>query len=587
MVRHEAAQSPGEARHRERRGAGGARWSACARRAACGGYRWAVSVAAVLALIGALAAPLGAQSLYDPDDVLYRHLAVWEQRGYLAPLPLLRPYPPQLVMELLRQVTAAGDPRARAVAAGYLAALAPRPRAGVLDAIPPFEVTAYGGIALQAGHEQIASGVALGTGLESTALGPALFGYSAGIRYWWESIRQPLLHHDPQPAYMFDNVGPNFEPFEARADLRGLAAFGTPRLHVHASFAQRAFGSALHDSVVLGAGAPPAAQLALVYAGERLIYTVAFLDLLAQYGVNSRTASQLYSLKNALPPTSRFPSKYLMMHALQWHPLRWLDLDIFTTTLFGGRLSLYSLLPTAFLTEPYNLNYDNVFGGIRARVRLPFDLSLAATLYVDDYQLFEGKTFNPNPLANKTAGLAALAWTPDQVPGVLSLDYLFVAPYTYTHSRHQPIDYLTYTHRAQPLGSRLPPNSDQWTLAVLITPLPGLDLEARARAIRHGNASDHANGPEDLPGELEGTVWDDGYNENGRVTFFGPATFLTQAVLEQVYQFELAVTGRLLFDRVPVTGRVSYGVEYIRNRDLVSGATATNHTFGIELETRL
>ena len=44
-----------------------------------------------------------------------------------------------------------------------------------------------------------------------------------------------------------------------------------------------------------------------------------------------------------------------MVHALQWHPWRWLDLDILTTTLFGGRLSLYSLLPTAFLTEPYNL----------------------------------------------------------------------------------------------------------------------------------------------------------------------------------------------------------------------------------------
>ena len=45
------------------------------------GRRLAVAGAAVLVLIGGLAAPLGAQSLYDPDDVLYRHLAVWEQKG--------------------------------------------------------------------------------------------------------------------------------------------------------------------------------------------------------------------------------------------------------------------------------------------------------------------------------------------------------------------------------------------------------------------------------------------------------------------------------------------------------------------------
>ena len=544
--------------------------------------------AAGVGLFLGLAAALGAQSLYDPDDAIYRHLAVWELKGYLAPLPALRPYAPQAVAAMLRRVARVGDRRARALAEVYLRALEPRARGRLLDAGPPFAVTGFGGIAMAGGTDTPASGVAFGAGLESTALGPGLFAYAGGIRYWWESIRQPRLSYQVPPAYMFDNVGPDFEPFEARADLRALAAFGTPTVHVQAGFVQRAFGSALHDSVVLGAGAAPAAQLTVTYRSESFIYSAAFLDLLADQAVCSgmdkphgacEQPGQRYSLRGSLTDGGRFPSKYLMVHAVQWHPSPWLSFDLFTATLFGGRISLYALLPTAALTEPYNLNYDNVFGGISTRLRLPFDLSLSATLYVDDFQLFEGTTFNPNPLDNKTAGLAAVAWAPYPLPGVITLDYLFVAPYTYTHSRHQPINYLTYTHRSQPLGSRLPPNSDQWTLAAVVTPLPEVDLEARARAIRHGNASDR-------PGH-DGTIWDDGYVDR-RASFVGRrATFLTQNLLEEVFQFEFAVVGRLVLPAATVRGRVNYGLEHIRNRNLESGATATNHTFGAQVEMNL
>ncbi len=243
--------------------------------------------AAGVGLFLGLAAALGAQSLYDPDDAIYRHLAVWELKGYLAPLPALRPYAPQAVAAMLRRVARVGDRRARALAEVYLRALEPRARGRLLDAGPPFAVTGFGGIAMAGGTDTPASGVAFGAGLESTALGPGLFAYAGGIRYWWESIRQPRLSYQVPPAYMFDNVGPDFEPFEARADLRALAAFGTPTVHVQAGFVQRAFGSALHDSVVLGAGAAPAAQLTVTYRSESFIYSAAFLDLLADQAVCS------------------------------------------------------------------------------------------------------------------------------------------------------------------------------------------------------------------------------------------------------------------------------------------------------------
>ena len=283
-----------------------------------------------------------------------------------------------------------------------------------------------------------------------------------------------------------------------------------------------------------------------------------------------------------------FPSKYLMLHALQWHALPWLSLDAFSVSLFGARPSLYSLLPTAFVTEPYTRDYDNTLAGLAATVRLPAGFRAAASLYIDDYNTFVGEdTFNPSPLSNKTAGQARVSWTPAAtgitgitgITGMVSLDYLFVAPYMYTHSSHQPINYLTYTHRARPLANSLEPNSDQWTLAALFTPLAWLDLELTARRIRHGNASEQR----DNPGPYDdGSIWDDGYDADGRATFVGPEpSLLDSRVREEIVQLELAATAHLAAPPVGVRTRVSYAVEHIDNVDLEEGDNATRHRFGV------
>jgi hypothetical protein len=530
-------------------------------------------------LLAGVAAPLPAQSLFDPADRIYRHLAIWEQRGYFAPLPALRPYAPQLVVELLHQVVAAGAAPDRELASAYLRELTPDDGDSGLR-LPPFTASVYGGL-IAASPPAPDHRTLFGGGIESTSRF-GLFAYSAAFRYWWESAAEPVLRYRSPYRPVFPRAGPDFAVgdtrFAGKEDLRATAAFGTARLSLQGGFAQGAFGAPPYDSVVLGTGAPPTAHLAAVFRGDRITYTAAFMELVAERAV--RPDGTRYRLKGN-PGTTGFPSKYLMLHALQWQALPWLSLDAFSTALFGARLSLYSLLPMAFVTEPFTLDYDNTLAGVAARVRLPWGLSAAATLYLDDYNLFAGETFNPSPFANKTAGQAALSWAPPAVTGVVgmvSLDYLFVAPYMYTHSSHQPINYLTYTHRKLPLANALQPNSDQWTVAALATPAAGLDLELTARAIRHGNASARRaqRGPYD-----DGSIWDDGYDEGGKATFVGPSPFL-EGMLEHVYQLELAASGRFpVLSLLKLEARVSYAIERIDNRDLEQGATATNHLFGV------
>ena len=550
----------------------------------CSGRAATATVAALL--LAGSAGILSAQSLYDPSDRVYRHLAIWEQQGYLAPLPALRPYAPQLVVSLLRQVAETGTALDRELAASYLWRLVPEREPDALP-LPPVAVTAFGGAVLTSPPDDEAGGdhFRFGGGIESTAR-YGLFAYSAAFRYWWESTPEPTQRYRFAYVPVFPNAGPNFPigetRFSGREDLRASASFGTDRFHLRAGFSQTAYGSAFADSLVLGAGAPPAAHLVGGLYGEHLSYTAAFLELVAEQAADPD--GKRYRLKNRVR-SDGFPSKYLMLHALQWHAIPWLSLDAFSVSLFGARPSLYSLLPTAFVTEPYTRDYDNTLAGLAAAVRLPAGFKVAASLYIDDYNLFVGeRTFNPSPLSNKTAGQALVSWTPAAtgmtgVTGVVSLDYLFVAPYMYTHSSHQPINYLTYTHRARPLANSLEPNSDQLTLAALFTPLAWLDLELTARRIRHGNASEQR----DNPGPYDdGSIWDDGYDADGRATFVGPEpSLLHSRVREEILQLELAATAHLAAQPVGVRTRVSYSVEHIDNVDLEEGDNATRHRFGL------
>ena len=540
--------------------------------------------------------PGEAQSLVDPDDRIYGHLAIWEQRGYLAPLPALRPYAPQRVVEALRQVTAAATGLDRELAAAYLRELQPEDMGGGLG-LPPFTISAYGGLtsSLAAGSEPQ---WLFGAGIESTAL-YGQFAYSAAFDYWWESAAVPGLRYRRQSQPVFPNAGPdawvaggtgapNFDlgdtRFTGKQNVRATAAFAAGPLVVQGGFARGAFGVPLYDSLVLGAGAPPAARLAAVLHGGHLTYTASFTELVALQGVCPDGKRYLLKYHKCEPPPPvhvGFPSKYLMLHALQWHALPWLSLEAFSSTLFGARLSLYSLLPTAFITEPFTGDYDNSLAGVGARARLPWGLSAALSIYIDDYQLFANDVFNPSPFANKAAGQAALSWAlpaASGVVGAVSLDYLFAAAYMYTHSSHQPVNYLTYTHRMQPLANALQPNSDQWTLAATVTPASWLDLELTGRAIRHGNAS--AQLPQRGPYD-DGSIWDDGYDRAGNTTFVGPTPFLA-GVVEHVYQLELAAGARVpVLAPVELRARVSYALERIDNRELKEGESATNHLVGV------
>jgi hypothetical protein len=510
---------------------------------------------------------------------------MWEQKGYLDQLPPLRPYALRVVKESLRLVEKVGSAPDRALALDYLLSLTGAPLAGSVGSeAPTVELAGFAGISAKGS----AFGADFGARVRSSGMVGESFGYSASFAYWWGSAfgEDTGLRYVPSEQPTFSAAGPDFpigaEDFDGLEDIRLWMSYGSATAYLLGGFSRRAFGPFLGDGVVVGERAPPTGQLALVLAGRRLTYTAAIFDLVAQLA--ARPTGELYSLKSELPQTG-FPSKYFALHSLEWRLTDWLSLGAVQGSLFGGRLSLYPLLPTAFITEPFTGDFDNAFAGITGRVRLPGNLSASWVFHVDDYQVVDPIAgFNPSPFSNKVAAQIGVAWAAEQLPASITVDYTFVAPYTYTHSSTQPINYLTFTHRGQSFGSALPPNSDRWALAGVATPFSWLDVAADVRYVRHGNGSDHGAGS--LDGD--GSIWDDGYTNSGGVTFYGESTFLNQPVVEKTLQGLLSAEMRFRYAQLSARLGLSYGLEHVINPDLNPNSPAeTRHLLHVGLEVGL
>ncbi|MBN1695964.1 MAG: hypothetical protein JW881_00500, partial [Spirochaetales bacterium] len=279
--------------------------------------------------------------------------------------------------------------------------------------------------------------------------------------------------------------------------------------------------------------------------------------------------------------------KYLLVHSFEITPLSWMSVGFIQSVIGGKRFNFAYLIPVQnlFFSQQLTGNYDSSFVGLYGRFRLPFSLASNFIMYVDDWDAFSSSSkqgtpfFNLDSAQNKFALRAGLSWTP---PGTIlkriGLDYLMITPYAFTHSARSSVPFLSYTHLGTHVGSILEPNSDRINLSLSLTPLPWLDCSFSTRLIRHGNAS------EGLP-QGTGTIYDDGYLEDGTVTFYGPSRFLTQDVIEYVFQAATDLSATFPLSWGTLTAGAGYTFEYVWNRELIEHDNCIKHS--IFLETRV
>lgn len=514
-----------------------------------------------MALSLGIAAMASAQVPHDVNDVLYRDLDRWAARGYIVALPPIRPYPVQLLKELLADVVGRGDPAAAASAAGYLSSLSGEDR----DGRPlPFHVGAAAALRTEDAEYSLE-----GTPTVDFIMTPdPLISGSASLEVYalqrapGDEIATPGVF-SPYGDLVMDvaNVGSLY----VLQRFQSMAAVGTDRIYFQAGLSRNSFGPFFDNGVVLGPQAPRTGHFSLGYREDRWSLGVVLLELSA----SDNNGDGIY------------PDKHLILHSFDFYPSRRLEFGISETVVWGGRFEFMYLAPFQeyFASQSLTGFEDNSLFDVHGSW-MPVDgLKLMGQVYVDDLSFNDMMKLQLDT-KYKLAGELGARWIPEKgLLGSLAADYTAVMPYMYTHidsgdgttlDRYVPgtVNYQNYTSLGRGLGADLEPNSDRVSIRSSWRLLKGLELGATAELRRHGNASEDEGGSDDLD---DGSIFDDGYTDTGSVTFNNETRFLTQSTIEKLLSGGLSLAWTLPTPVGAFTTQLAWTSEYGWNRDLVSG----------------
>ncbi|MFW6234868.1 MAG: hypothetical protein ACOC4I_05810, partial [Spirochaetota bacterium] len=209
------------------------------------------------------------QVISDPNDPLYGLLEQWEDRGIIQNLPLLRPYPPQLVRDLLSQVAEHGNRVDRMRASEIRSRISPAP--GSFAVVPVVgsaassgfdgtsrSVTSVGALGFSRPHELV----------DITARYQSLFIIREEEPQFLSGTREPL-------DYVEDWAEIEFDSFEiaVRQSLVTSASLGTSSIYGQAAYSRSSFGPFHNDGLVISPQTPATANFSFVWRGDRWTYT--------------------------------------------------------------------------------------------------------------------------------------------------------------------------------------------------------------------------------------------------------------------------------------------------------------------------
>jgi hypothetical protein len=520
---------------------------------------------ALLFLLCVLFSVLNAQVLHDPNDGIYKDIDRWSVRGYIAGhLPLIRPYPAQLIDELLSEVIENGNSEARSKASAYKESIAPGSR------------WIHGGLSAGLEGKDDDAAAEAGASVDGTLRFARLLtaSYSmlayGGTRLPGNELNVPGTY-TPYPDFVPDTA--NVGPVKLFQDWTSMLNIGSDSIYFQAGLSRTSFGPFYSNGVWIGPQAPRAGHFSFNFRREKGSFEILFLAL---------TASDDYG-------EGFFPEKFFLGHTLTFNPLPSLEVSFQESVIWGGRMEFLYLVPFIQLFGAQSLTdfEDNSFIGFHVRWRIMPGLQFLTQLYIDDFHFndFIRLKFNTK---YKFAGELGMAWTPTEGPlESLDADYTLVFPYMYSHWRdgedpHYRRDvpnYTVYSHMGRNLGTDLAPNSDRVSLRSSWKTLPDMDLSLSAYFTRHGNPSayrddmskagelDSSQNPVD-DGRHDGSIFDDGTTaDNGNN--YSTVKFLTQPTLD----YRLAAGVGLVWSLPTGFGVFSlkgdYVIEYGWNRELI------------------
>lgn len=520
---------------------------------------------ACIALFTVLATATWAQVLHDPNDPIYTDLDRWATRGYLSMMPPVRPYPAQLVEEMLTTVAEKGDETSRAAAGKYLAAIQ------------------KGARKFHFGVKGLVRGEDKDLAVEGAPTMDALFRFedwmSASLSLAvYGTTRDPGEEIDvegvysPYPDLIEDQT--KVGPFSVLQNWNSILSLGSSSIYFQAGLNRTSVGPFFDNGIVVGPQAGRAGHFDLVYRKDRWSASVLLLEL---------TATDDFG-------QGQFPDKHLIFHSFDFRPTDKLELGFFESVIWGGRFEFMYLAPFGeyFAAQSLTGFEDNSYFGFHGKWMPAQNLQVLGQVYIDDLNFQDMVKLNLDT-KYKFASELGLRWSPETGRLIdLAADYTAVMPYMYTHItgersnayRYAQDDgdpaypnYFNYTHLGRNIGTDLQPNSDRLSVRAVVRVLPELNLKLRAGLQRHGNASEDVDGITNAAAH-DGSVFDDGYTDptgtdDPKNTFNDGTRFLTQSVIETRAHGGFGFEWKLPMPFGDISLNADYVLEYAWNRGLV------------------
>lgn len=424
-----------------------------------------------IVLLCAFACNIHAQVAADPLDFFYTDLGIWETSGIINNLPAARPYPLQIVKEILKTVIESGDSTQRAIAESHYKRFFGRSVTfgGKSEAIMDTkEQEKQIGIALSLDiNHEIEKYISISGSIDGWAINKLP---SSEVLPTWEQSNKDIIKDNAKVGsfYVLPSINSSF-------------SFGSTEYYLNAGMMRGSFGPFHSNGVIVGTQALHSGQYSIAVNKETWGYNFSLFSLTATDGKN-----KWYS------------DKYLALHSFEYRPFSWLSVSFLESVVYGGRMELMYFLPlSSYMINQGQTGFsDNCYLGGMFTVKPWQGVKLDGVLYADDLSFndiarlhFETKWQLAGQLgasyAPKKSGKLALA----------SFDYTMITPYTYAHKESNDLDstkpnYQNYQHGGESFGAALDPNSDRYNLKIKLRPFEGIDFDIVGVLIRHGNVNE-------------------------------------------------------------------------------------------------
>ncbi len=414
---------------------------------------------------------LWAQASANPNDTFYQKASVWEIKGLVPHLPQFRPYPIQIIEEILETVIQSENDKESQIAQEEFERIFGK-KFNINTSISsfrkknnifyPFDFSINGDIKI------------------SPFLG---FSYKAGcflINANNETALSKLYENIEHDSFSDPAI---IGPYTSYTDMNCLTSFGNTHFFGNAGISRFGFGPFMGNGIALN-------DTCFHMAG--LTYNAMFFENFT-YG---HFYASIGATNNA--GVEQNNTKYLSLHSVNWDITKNLSASFYEAAVFGRRNELSYALPVPYLVNEIltGIN-DNIWVGVIGEYRPVNNIKLAFDVFVDDFAVRSLTLDDKYRLALQTG----IFWTPETpYIEILSMDYQAVMPYVYTHVeyddfvhyniRKENINYQNYTHYGMGLGASIPPDSDRISLKGTIKPVPFLNIEFLGTYTRHQNVNE-------------------------------------------------------------------------------------------------